>query len=778
VRRGSPAWTVRVVLAMTLLTCAAWLPSQPAAAADPESWVSISIESMSPALPGRDGTVRLAGTVRNTSTETLSDLQAVLWRSLDPIYDREGMDGALASAANDPLGARVQPGRLFENIPSDSDRTLQPGEATEFDLTADIEDFELPEDDAVYLIGVQVRGRVGASDNDEILGRGRIFMPLVDGAGAGSDTDPDTDPDTDSPTASPAADAPRLQMASVVLLASRPSLVRTGVFTDEHLVEELAPDGRLRTLLEAARQPTASFAVDPALIEELETMRGGYAVVNDSGETTPGTGQAAAERWLQDFARLLTSGDGFRVLFGSPDLAALVHDGQQAVIDASAAAGTAAASTKSLPLIVLPTGGRADAATVAAADSLRPRAILLSENSADGPGPLLAGPGTAPIVSYSASALAGGPGPAPVRTAVKMRQRALADSWVTARAGDDGEEPDASGASDDETVGAEVRLITTAAQASTLSPERIGWIEPVTLSKVLAGNPVEWDGQFAYGRRATDNELSPQLLEQVRRLGEQFGTWADLLVDGDRANAQARSTLPRAASGQWRNARRAFASYTDAVEQGLDQVLRDQVVLSVPARVLTTGRDARFPITVSNKLPASADDPQLNAIQVVVRFRSANSQRLTVSPVDLPPVAAGANRTENVQVRAETNGSVQVTAELFTRSGQPVGTPVPVLVNATQAGTTGWIIALVAGIVLVGTTALRIRQVAKERSGGDPDPEPVVVSRPAPEAVPTEPAEELATVPPASTDASATADQGGAALRQAQGSAREGPMDV
>ena len=106
----------------------------------------------------------------------------------------------------------------------------------------------------------------------------------------------------------------------------------------------------------------------------------------------------------------------------------------------------------------------------------------------------------------------------------------------------------------------------------------------------------------------------------------------------------------------------------------------------------------------------------------MVRFRSVNSQRLTVAPVELKPLAAGANRTENVQVRAETNGSVQVTAELFTRSGRPVGKPVPILVNATQAGTTGWIIALVAGVVLVGTTALRIRQVAKERQRPGPRP--------------------------------------------------------
>jgi hypothetical protein len=37
-------------------------------------------------------------------------------------------------------------------------------------------------------------------------------------------------------------------------------------------------------------------------------------------------------------------------------------------------------------------------------------------------------------------------------------------------------------------------------------------------------------------------------------------------------------------------------------------------------------------------------------------------------------------------------------------------------VRVTQNGTTGWLIALGAGLVLIGSTALRIRTVAKERA--------------------------------------------------------------
>jgi hypothetical protein len=50
-------------------------------------------------------------------------------------------------------------------------------------------------------------------------------------------------------------------------------------------------------------------------------------------------------------------------------------------------------------------------------------------------------------------------------------------------------------------------------------------------------------------------------------------------------------------------------------------------------------------------------------------------------------------------------------------------------VQVTQNGTTGWAIALAAGLVLIGSTSFRIRQVTRERAravaAGPAEPEPV-----------------------------------------------------
>ena len=230
-------------------------------------------------------------------------------------------------------------------------------------------------------------------------------------------------------------------MTSLVVLNTRPSLVRKGVLSDDHLAAEVGQNGRLTALLKAAETPTTSFAVDPALIEELQTMAAGYQVLDSEGTTSAGTGQADATRWLEGFERLQSSHDGYRLLYGSPDIAALVHDGQESVLGDAANANKLVESTRSLPLLVLPAGGTADAATAKAAAALQPDAIVLADTSAKGPTPLLAGPDQVPIVRYTKAAQGGGPGPDPRDTAIQFdsecspkvgsRQRLRETVWPT-----------------------------------------------------------------------------------------------------------------------------------------------------------------------------------------------------------------------------------------------------------------------------------------------------------------------------------------------------------
>ena len=123
-----------------------------------------------------------------------------------------------------------------------------------------------------------------------------------------------------------------------------------------------------------------------------------------------------------------------------------------------------------------------------------------------------------------------------------------------------------------------------------------------------------------------------------------------------------------------------------------------------------------FPITIRNTLEADGPEPDADAVKVRLVFNSDNRQRLTIKPIKAPPIRAQDSFTANAEVTAKANGIVPVTAQLVTESGRPIGRPFDIEVQVTQNGTTGWVIAIAAGIVLVGTTALRIRHVARERA--------------------------------------------------------------
>lgn len=700
---------LRVLLAM-LLGCAALvgpLAAAPARAAEPEALVRITLTGMTPALPERDGTITLTGRVENITDERLFRLQATLWRDQAPITTAEGVAQALASESNVPIGRRYPylPAG-FQDLYSPDDPYLEPGETAGFTVSAPVAELQLAPTDGVYLIGVHVL----QNGNTTAIGRARTFAPVLAGIPGAT-----------------------LRMTSLVVLSSRPSQVRRGVLSDDHLAEEIRPGGRLSALLAAADSDAASFAVDPALVEELTTMRGGYAVEAPDGSTTPGRGQADAASWLQRFTRVRDDRDGFRLLYGSPDIAALVHDRQTEVLDDAVAAGARVEPTAALPLLVLPGGGLADAATLRAAEELEPAAVVLSDASVpDGDGPLLAGQGS-PVVRFSSgSSGGGGPGPDPRSTPVQVRQRALADTWVQAAEAVDG------------VTRGRVQLVTGANQVQGDAPGvSAPWIGRTTLSDLLSGTPAPWDGELAYPAEAREAELTGGQLATLARLAGSWDAYAELLVDGDAVRATGQAAVARAASTAWRDQERLRSPYVKAQQRALDTTLRDQLLISTNPKVSTVAREGVvFPITVENDLPVDPDDPEAGAVRLRLVFVSENRQRLTIAPIETGTLRAGESFTGEAQVTAKANGTVPVQAQLQTLDGTPVGRPQTIDVRVTQNGTTGWAIAAAALVVFGGSTALRIRQVnragTREAAVAEaaPSPPSALTSAPPPEAPP------------------------------------------
>ena len=170
--------TLRLFAAAVLLTGGLLLPAAvrppPAAAQEPQAFVSIALSSIEPALPSPDSKVTLKGTVTNISTVTLSNLQAIFWRAPRlPLLTADAINRSLTWPADEPLGERLSDN--YQNIPSETNRTLKPGKSTSFTVQASMDELDFAIDNAVYLIGVHVRGRTEINGADVTLGRAGSF---------------------------------------------------------------------------------------------------------------------------------------------------------------------------------------------------------------------------------------------------------------------------------------------------------------------------------------------------------------------------------------------------------------------------------------------------------------------------------------------------------------------------------------------------------------------------------------------------------------------------
>ena len=289
-----------------------------------------------------------------------------------------------------------------------------------------------------------------------------------------------------------------------------------------------------------------------------------------------------------------------------------------------------------------------------------------------------------------------------------------------------------------------------AAQAADGAPElKAPWLKQRTLGELLKTKPAPWSQKFHYSSGAEASQLTAGQLSSLRKFDVSNDTYADMLVDPTNARAEGSAAVARAASAKWRKhdgARRAFLGPQQAA---LDEILLDKIQIRSSARVQTVARQGvEFPITIRNTLEVDEAQPDARAVKVSLVFKSENRQRLTIKTIKAPQIRAQDSFTGNAEVTAKANGVVPVTAQLMTVSGRPVGRPFDIEVQVTQNGTTGWAIAIAAGIVLVGSTFLRIRQVAKERnktSSGEP-PEPSAGGGAAPDQLPalsSAPAERL-----------------------------------
>ncbi|MFZ2428161.1 MAG: hypothetical protein WAW71_08485, partial [Propioniciclava sp.] len=279
-RPGPPRRRFLVALIGLLMLVATVALSPSAHAAEPAVTVNLTQAEVI------DGRLRLAGNLTNTGTAPLRTLSVQLWRSRAPLSSRDAVEKALTEkTTTEGLLSRAASATLALTTGTG---TLDPGQSSTFAVDATPDELGLSPA-ASYWVGVDVSARLVNEPALRVLASPRTLATVTDGP---------------------------VGIASVVELSSRPRQIKQNLFQDESLADELST-GRLHTLLEAALSRGTDWYVDPSLLVEVRDMADGYRVGPDRVE---GTGAAAAQAWLDQFATL-DPARGVAGLFGTPDLA-------------------------------------------------------------------------------------------------------------------------------------------------------------------------------------------------------------------------------------------------------------------------------------------------------------------------------------------------------------------------------------------------------------------------------------------------------------------------
>lgn len=630
---------VALTLALTLL---GW-GTPTARAADPDAVRVVIAEAVLSGSAPTD-TLTISGTITNLTGPPLLRSSVTLWRSPTPLRTPSALAAALADD-QPPTGAArvVRPShQLSLTLPETG---LAAGASASFSVRGTLADLRLTTAGAAYVVGV-------AWTHESAAAITRGVTPTLISLG--------TEP---------------VGVATVVELSATPRLVKNNLFVDDGLADDLS--GRLRTLLDAAAQPGASYLLDPALLDEVADLADGYRVV-DGSTTRAGTGAEVAARWLRDLAALPPERE-YRTWFARPDVTALV-----AAQDPALLARVKAAS--------FPGGARPERPTLLTLESLD--AITLAQLRPPGD-PVLLESAALPVVSVSDG----------FRIVAATRPDALATpAWLertpeTARAVLEAQA---------RVAGGQVRLIRSASDLTADRASAPAWVsrrpladllarapEPLTEPPATPDTPAVLDAAGA--RRVS------ALVDDLSAYGSAApGSGVSDLVDAHVARAASRSWLGDAAAQQ---------RWWDAVDARAGRATLEQaVILTASPRFTMASSESDFPVTVTNTLP---DD-----ITVAVVAGTDNPARVRLSGPSTVTVRAGSSQLVSLHASSSGNGVVAARVRIDAPNGRRLTPDVGVVLEATDLGVIGWVIVVGSGLVTVVTTALRIRQVRRRKAGG------------------------------------------------------------
>jgi hypothetical protein len=695
-------------------------PGQPA---------SVVIDSVSPQFARPGGTVTVTGTVTNESGSVLSGLSIQLRSSASPL----GYRGELTSYADGTLAADAPVGS-----PELVSSSLADHATARWRISLPVSAIGMTQF-GVYPLAAQAADLFGTP-----VGTDRTFLPFWPGAAASGVTQ-------------------RLKIAWLWPLISAPQQGVCPALTSDSLARSVAGGGRLDTLLTTGAAYSAraglTWAVDPALLNSVNTMTSSYEVGGSPG-CTGGTmrhASAAAAQWLSTLRTATARQQMFVTPYDDVDVAALTHEGLDSDLTSAFNQGRLVASTLLGRSFGSPAAGgtagqtglqSASDAIAWPADGLADSSVL-GDLAVNGIGTVVLSSSEMPPAATNGytpdSAMTSTPTPA--GTTMKVL---LADNTITGILGSATATPGSSFAVSQRFL-AETAMIVAEApslpRSVVIAPPRewdpsaslagqllsetadTPWLAPTTLAG-LAGSPGAAN-QVARQQppdvQVSPQELSRHYLNQVSALDATMRLYKSILHHPvPEYLSELNAGVAATESSAWRGSQAARQQGMNMLNQvaGYISAQNHKVqIIHSSAGVTLAGSSGQIPVSIANGLPQS--------IQVRLQATEPADSRLTVTG-DQGPITIGAGQTDTTRLSVHSGavGDTTIQLRLLNKDGMALpDAPVSLSVRSAQFGTALLVIIFAALGVLVLTSiarairrGLRDGQPASDQRGNDRQP--------------------------------------------------------
>ena len=631
-------------------------------------------------------TFTIAGTVRNSSTDTMQNLKIELRASQQPLGSRSDLQNA-ASGTGRPPGSTITDWSATLPLAPGSQATWQINVAT------DQLGFGAP---GVYPIGLEAIADDTVNGGTARVGAVRTFL-----AWQVRNVDP--------------------TLVSVVMPLIgdiEPTYGASGV---KDLTQQLSPQGRLGvTLASGGSVSGLTWMVDPDTLEQINELSRAPA----AGRSTPATRAASAEAsvWLGRLRASIARGGVLAVPYGDPDLVASIRSGAQANLVYAKQLGAVVTQqvlgSTAQDSIAWPADGTANGDTLNALGPPQTAAVILSDKytatssqlaytpSAIGPVDGARAPGIV-YDSQLSDLFTAVPGP---EGQVVARQRVLAEiAMITEERPFDQRSV---------VIVPPRRWTPTSGYTATLL-EAIAaapWANLTTVPSLLAAYKGQGTGhqQPGYPADVSNSEVAQSQYAVVRSASAELHAFENILQLPTNEQYQPvismQEALLRAQSTYWRNKRAQGLRYVTSVKSAIEK-LQSGVHIVNSGSLTLTAHSGLLPVTIVNETNVP--------VQVHVVLTAEPVVRLKLSQRPLLPVAPGGQATIEVPAQATTDGLVTVVARLYSPDGHAYGQAVTFPVQVSGYGTVAQIVVGFAlGLLAVAVVARVIGAMRRGRRPG------------------------------------------------------------